>query len=118
MTDLRESRALLGLMADLGLTSRRGGQALAPHGTLSAYSRHLKDGTEPCADCRRANTEAKRSQQSAGPKRPGQLKPIRHGTRAGYRQHRYRREQACEDCLRAERERQAPSATKSERFTR
>ena len=102
---MTDDRALLGLMADIGLTTRRAGQPLAPHGTASAYGRHIKDGTPPCDECRAANTEAKRRQRAAGPKGTSRLKPIAHGTRRGYRQHRYRREQACDDCLRAERQR-------------
>lgn len=33
---------------------------LKPCGTSAAYRRHLRNGEQPCAACRRANTEAKR----------------------------------------------------------
>lgn len=88
------------LIKDIGLTEPRHGQVIAPCGTQSAYTRHVKKG-EPIDDaCRKANTEAKRTK---GAPTPGRRKPIEHGTLKGYKQHLYRGEQACEECLEANR---------------
>ena len=89
------------LIKNIGLTDPHRGQPIAPCGTQSAYTRHVKKG-EPIDDaCRAANTEAKRTK---GVPTPGRRQPIEHGTLKGYKQHRYRGEQACADCLAANRE--------------
>lgn len=88
------------LINDIGLTDPHRGQAIAPCGTQSAYTRHVKNG-EPIDDaCRQANTEAKRTK---GTPTPSRRQPIEHGTLKGYRQHRYRDETACDKCLEAHR---------------
>ena len=82
------------------LTDPHRGQAIAPCGTQSAYTRHVKKG-EPIDDaCRRANTEAKRAK---GTPTPSRRQPIDHGTLKGYKQHLYRGEKACAECLEANR---------------
>lgn len=80
---------------------RRTSKTLAPHGTIAAYWRHLRNKDKPCAPCRQANAEAKRGQKATATSAPGRRKPIAHGTLAGYQQHRYRQEPACADCRRA-----------------
>ncbi len=88
------------LINDLGLTDPHRGQTIAPCGTQSAYTRHVKNG-DPIDDaCRRANTEAKRTKCAPTPSR---RQPIDHGTLKGYQQHRYRGETACDECLEAHR---------------
>jgi hypothetical protein len=88
------------LIKNIGLKDPHRGQTIAPCGTQSAYTRHVKNG-EPIDDaCRQANTEAKRTK---GTPTPSRRKPIAHGTLKGYRQHRYRDEQACAECLKAHR---------------
>lgn len=87
------------LIADLGLTEPRQGRTIAPCGTQSAYTRHVKHG-EPIDDaCRQANTEAKRTK---GTPTPSKRKPIAHGEPRGAKQHRYRGEKPCAACARAE----------------
>jgi hypothetical protein len=99
MSDLTDTQ-LDQLIHDIGLTGPRRGQAIAPCGTPSAYSRHVKKG-EPIDDaCRKANTEAKRTK---GVPTPSRRQPIAHGTLKGYKQHRYRGETACAGCLEANR---------------
>jgi hypothetical protein len=88
------------LIRDIGLKDPHRGQAIAPCGTQSAYTRHVRKG-EPIDDaCRQANTEAKRTK---GTPTPGRRKPIEHGTLKGYQQHVYRGEKACADCVEAHR---------------
>ncbi|MDL5205084.1 hypothetical protein [Streptomyces sp. ALI-76-A] len=88
------------LIQNIGLTDPHRGQAIAPCGTQSAYTRHVKNG-EPIDDaCRHANAEAKRTK---GTPTPSRRQPIEHGTLKGYKQHRYRDEQACDKCLEAHR---------------
>lgn len=87
------------LITDLGLTDPHRGHAIAPCGTPSAYTRHIKRG-EPIDDaCRQANTEAKRTK---GTPTPSRRKPIAHGELRGAKQHRYRGEPLCEPCHQAE----------------
>lgn len=89
------------LIRGIGLNDPHRGQTIAPCGTQSAYTRHVKRG-EPIDDaCRRANTEAKRTK---GTPTPSRRQPIEHGTLKGYRQHNYRGEAACAACLEAHRE--------------
>lgn len=84
---------------------RRGsGKNLSPHGTYNAYLRHLRHSDEPCAPCRKANAEYKRSRAGQATPTPGLRKRIAHGTLAGYQQHRYRKQDACDDCKRAARD--------------
>lgn len=88
------------LIHAIGLKDPHRGQTIAPCGTQSAYTRHVKRG-EPIDDaCRRANTEAKRTK---GTPTPSRRQPIEHGTLKGYRQHNYRGETACAACLEAHR---------------
>ncbi|HEY8985705.1 MAG TPA: hypothetical protein VIU15_39805 [Streptomyces sp.] len=88
------------LVKDLRLKDPHRGQAIAPCGTQSAYTRHIKLG-EPIDDaCRLANTEAKRTK---GVPTPSRRQPIAHGTLKGYKQHRYREEDACAECHEAHR---------------
>lgn len=88
------------LIRDIGLKDPHRGQTIAPCGTPSAYTRHVRRG-EPIDDaCRHANTEAK---QTKGTPTPSRRQPIEHGTLKGYKQHRYRSEQACDACLEASR---------------
>lgn len=99
MPDLTDAQ-LDQLINDLDLTDPHRGQTIAPCGTPSAYTRHVKKG-EPIDDaCRRANAEAKRTK---GTPTPGRRQPIAHGTLKGYKQHLYRGEKACADCLEANR---------------
>lgn len=99
MPDLTDAQ-LDQLINDLGLTDPHRGQTIAPCGTQSAYTRHVKNG-DPIDDaCRRANTEAKRTK---GTPTPSRRKPIDHGTLKGYKQHLYRGEKACASCLEANR---------------
>lgn len=89
------------LIKGIGLTDPHRGQAIAPCGTQSAYTRHIRHG-EPIDDaCRAANTETKRAK---GTPTPDRRQPIEHGTLKGYKQHRYRDETACAKCLAANRE--------------
>ncbi len=102
MAELSEMEAEQLLYA-VGL--RRGsGENLSPHGTYSAYMRHLHYGDEPCAPCRKANADYKRSRRGREVPTPGLRKPIAHGTLAGYQQHRYRKQDACDECKRAARD--------------
>ncbi|WP_086768150.1 hypothetical protein [Streptomyces bobili] len=88
------------LINDIGLKDPHRGQTIAPCGTQSAYTRHVKRG-EPIDDaCRRANAEAKRTK---GTPTSSRRQPIEHGTLKGYQQHRYRSETACAECLDAHR---------------
>lgn len=99
MPDLTDTQ-LDQLITDLGLTDPHRGQAIAPCGTQSAYTRHVKNG-EPVDDaCRAANTEAKRVK---GTPTPSRRQPIEHGTLKGYQQHVYRGEPRCAACLEAHR---------------
>lgn len=83
------------LIKDIGLKPPRRSKPLAPCGTQSAYTRHVKRG-EPIDDaCRQANTKAKRTK---GTPTPSRRKPIAHGTLRGARQHRYRGEPLCQPC--------------------
>lgn len=41
-----------------GATPRRGRPVVEPCGTLAAYRRHLANGEDTCAACRRANADA------------------------------------------------------------
>lgn len=106
MPDLTDAQ-LDQLITDLGLTEPRRGHDLAPCGTQSAYTRHVKRG-EPIDDaCRQANTEAKRAK---GTPTPRLRKPIAHGELRGAKQHRYRGEPLCEACHDAEAEYQRERA--------
>lgn len=89
------------LIKNIGLKDPHRGQPIAPCGTQSAYTRHVKNGEPIDEACRQANTEAKRTK---GTPSPGRRQPIAHGTLKGYKQHRYRGEAACADCLEASRE--------------
>ncbi|MFE9448359.1 hypothetical protein [Streptomyces sp. NPDC006739] len=88
------------LIKAIGLKDPRRGQAIAPCGTQSAYTRHVRNGEPIDEPCRRANTEAKRTK---GTPTPSRRQPIEHGTLKGYQQHRYRSETACAECLEAHR---------------
>lgn len=88
------------LITDIGLKDPHRGQAIAPCGTQSAYTRHVKNGEPIDEPCRRANAEAKRTK---GTPTPSRRQPIDHGTLKGYQQHKYRGETACADCLEAHR---------------
>ncbi|MFH8792253.1 hypothetical protein [Streptomyces sp. NPDC017941] len=95
MPDLTDAQ-LDQLITDLGLKDPHRGQSIAPCGTQSAYTRHVRNREAIDEACRKANTEAKRTK---GTPTPGRRKPIAHGTLAGYRQHKYRGESACDECL-------------------
>lgn len=44
--------------------SRMGRPVIAPHGTISAYSRHLNRGETPCGECRAANAAHARARRA------------------------------------------------------
>jgi len=99
MSELTDAQ-LNQLAKDLGFKDPHRGQTIAPCGTQSAYTRHVRL-NEPIDDaCRRANTEAKRTK---GVPTPNRRQPIDHGTLKGYKQHRYRDEDVCAECLEAHR---------------
>lgn len=58
------------------------------HGTLAGVARHVRDGTEPCARCARAD----------------RTHPFVHGKRSGYERHLREGTLACDPCLIAHRE--------------
>ncbi|NUS86349.1 MAG: WhiB family transcriptional regulator [Streptomyces sp.] len=68
-------------------------------GTRSGYQKHRKDNTEPCEDCRWANT-AYHQRRSVGPPKVSR-QPAPCGTRGGYRRHRSNGEAACDACRQA-----------------
>ena len=112
MPDLTDAQ-LDQLITDIGLKDPHRGQAIAPCGTPSAYSRHVRRG-EPIDDaCRKANTAYKAAQARRPIVAPDKLQPIAHGTLKGYQQHRYRRENACDACKAASAAYQRAQARKS-----
>src|SRR5690606_24888144 len=75
-----------------------------PCGTDAGYSRHLRQGEQPCAECRQARTdyERERYRRKTGAK---PWRPARCGTRSGYMRHLNMDEPPCAACKEAENER-------------
>ncbi len=82
-----------------GVAVKHGRSRTAEHGTLSGYSRHIKDKTEVCPPCR----EAKREHDTQKRREAG-VKPhdSQHGTYGGAQKHRRKGEDPCPPCLDAE----------------
>lgn len=71
-------------------------------GTISGYTKHVRDRTPTCEDCKRAHTEYKREWRMRGHEPRPYMNPC--GTRAAYHRHKRRKETPCAPCAEAHRE--------------
>ena len=72
-------------------------------GTYAGYSRHRRDNTPTCDDCKAANRERVNKDRPPTPRKPkphSELTP--HGTHAAFNRHKKHGEEPCDECRAAE----------------